>query len=84
VTDLTIARQRFGTHIPDITQSTVEGPPLLGSNSLGTFRSNGHNTVIHGLFEVVVSLRFAASYKREFNREFRAAVVREFGRCMFS
>jgi hypothetical protein len=41
---MTIARQRFGKHILEVTQSTVEGPPLLGSKSLGTFRSNGKNT----------------------------------------
>jgi hypothetical protein len=41
VTNITIARQRFGKHIPEVTQSTVEGPPSLGSKSLGTFHSNG-------------------------------------------
>jgi hypothetical protein len=43
MTNMTIARERFGKHVPDITQSTVEGPPLLDSKSLGTFRSNGKN-----------------------------------------
>jgi hypothetical protein len=43
VTHMTIARQRFGKYIPNITQSTVEGPPLLGSKSLGTCHGNGQN-----------------------------------------
>jgi hypothetical protein len=36
-----IARQLFGKHMPKVTQSAVEGPPLLGSKLLGTFHSNG-------------------------------------------
>jgi hypothetical protein len=38
---MTIAGQRLGKHIREVTQSTVEGPALLGSKSLGTFLSNG-------------------------------------------
>jgi hypothetical protein len=38
-----IARQRFRKYIPEVTQSTVEGSPLLGSKLLGTFLSNGQN-----------------------------------------
>jgi hypothetical protein len=72
MTILTIARQRFCKRISEVTQSTL-GPPLLGSRSLGTFRSNGkninNNRVIHELFEVAVSRRFAPSYKREGIRE---------------
>jgi hypothetical protein len=34
---MTIARQRLGKHVPEITLSTIEGYPLLGSGSLGTF-----------------------------------------------
>jgi hypothetical protein len=37
VTLMTIARQRFGKQISEVTLSTVEGQPLLGSKSLGTF-----------------------------------------------
>jgi hypothetical protein len=67
----TIARQRFGKHISEVTQSMMEGPPLLGSKLLGTFRSNGRNRLITDeLFEVVVSLLFAPSYRREFIRKF--------------
>jgi hypothetical protein len=55
------ARQRFGKHIPEVTQSTV-GPPLLVSRSLGTFRSNGQNTnnnrVIQVMLENVIYIRF--------------------------
>jgi hypothetical protein len=41
---MTIARQRFGKHILEVTQSTV-GPPLLGSKSLNTdSRDNGRIT----------------------------------------
>jgi hypothetical protein len=36
VTHMTIARQRIGKHISEVTLSTVEGYPLLGSKSLGT------------------------------------------------
>jgi hypothetical protein len=72
VTNMTVVRQRFGKHISQVTQSTV-GPPLLGSRSLGTFRSNGQNTnndrVIHELLEVVVSRRLVPSYKRKFISE---------------
>jgi hypothetical protein len=49
------------------------GPPLLGSMSLGTFRSNGQNAntkrEIQEMFEVVISHRLASSYEREFIRE---------------
>jgi hypothetical protein len=41
---MTITRQRFGKHISEVRQSTVEGPPLPGSKSLGMFLSNGKNT----------------------------------------
>jgi hypothetical protein len=34
---MTIARQRFGKHISEVTLSTVEEHPLLGSKSVGTF-----------------------------------------------
>jgi hypothetical protein len=44
MTNMTIARQRFGKHVPKVRLSTVEGPPLLGSKSLGTFHGNGKNT----------------------------------------
>jgi hypothetical protein len=43
VTYMTIARQKFGKHVPKVTQSTVERPPLLGNKQVGTFRSNGWN-----------------------------------------
>jgi hypothetical protein len=68
---MTTAKQRFGKHIPEVTQSTMEGPPLLGSKSLGTFHINGkirNNRVIQELLEAVVSFRFAPSYKRQFIR----------------
>jgi hypothetical protein len=35
VTNMTTARQRFGKHIPEVTQLTV-GPPLLGSKPPNT------------------------------------------------
>jgi hypothetical protein len=35
--ETSIARQRFGKHISEVTLSTVEGQPLLGSKLLGTF-----------------------------------------------
>jgi hypothetical protein len=44
VTNVTITRQPFGKHIPEARQSTVGGPPLLGTKSLGTSLSNGRNT----------------------------------------
>jgi hypothetical protein len=44
VTNMTIARQRFGKYVLKVTQSAVKGPPLLGSKSLGTFNRNGQNT----------------------------------------
>jgi hypothetical protein len=37
VTNMTIARQRIGKHIPEMTLSIVEGPPLLASKSQHTF-----------------------------------------------
>jgi hypothetical protein len=37
---MSIARQRFGKGVLEITQSTVEGLLLLGSKSLGTFYTN--------------------------------------------
>jgi hypothetical protein len=43
VTNKTIARQRFGKHIPEVTQSTVEETPLLGSKSLSAFHRNGQD-----------------------------------------
>jgi hypothetical protein len=59
---MTVVRQRIGKPIPEVTLSTV-GSPLLGSRSVGTFRSNGQNTNnsrgIHELFEVVVFILFA-------------------------
>jgi hypothetical protein len=62
VTNTTVARQRFGKHITEVTQSTV-GPPLLGSRSLGIFRSNRQNTnnsrVIHELLDMVICNLFA-------------------------
>jgi hypothetical protein len=67
----------FGRHIPEVTQSTVESPPLLGNKTLGTYCSNGQNTVLHQLLEVVASLRFAPSYKRDFFREFMDSFVRD-------
>jgi hypothetical protein len=39
--NMTIARQWFGKHVPEVTQSALEEPSLLGSKSLGTFHSNG-------------------------------------------
>jgi hypothetical protein len=39
---MTIAGQRFGKYVFEVTQSTLEGPPLLGSQSLGTFHSNNN------------------------------------------
>jgi hypothetical protein len=44
VTNMTIARQRLCKLITEVTQSTVEGSPFLGSKSLGMFRSNCQNT----------------------------------------
>jgi hypothetical protein len=41
---MTIARQQFGKHLPEVRQSTVEGLPMLSSKSLDTFRNNGQNT----------------------------------------
>jgi hypothetical protein len=77
VTNMAIARQRFGKQIPEVTQSTVARPPLLGTKSLGTFRSNGQNTDNNNeLFEVVFSLRSAPSYKREFIRESSSSMWR--------
>jgi hypothetical protein len=40
---MTVARQLFVKHIHEVSQSTV-GTLLLGSKSLGTFRSNGQIT----------------------------------------
>jgi hypothetical protein len=40
VTNVSVAKQRFGKHILEGKQSTV-GPPLLSSRLLCTFRSNG-------------------------------------------
>jgi hypothetical protein len=37
VTHMTIARQRLGKRIPELTLSIIVGRPLLGSESLGTF-----------------------------------------------
>jgi hypothetical protein len=37
VTNITIARQRFGKYFPKFTQSTVGGSPLLDSKSLSMF-----------------------------------------------
>jgi hypothetical protein len=37
MTHMTIARQRFGKQVPEVTLSTVEGHPLLGNRSLDTF-----------------------------------------------
>jgi hypothetical protein len=34
---MTIARQRFGKHVPEVTLSRVEGYLLLGNGSLDTF-----------------------------------------------
>jgi hypothetical protein len=34
---MTIARQRLGKRVPEVTLSTMEGCPLLGSEPLGTF-----------------------------------------------
>jgi hypothetical protein len=34
---MTIARQRFGENFPEVTLSTMEGRPLLGSGSLSMF-----------------------------------------------
>jgi hypothetical protein len=56
---MTIARQLFGKHIPEVTLSTVEEPPLLGSKSLGTFHNNG-KTVTEELFEMVIYILFAS------------------------
>jgi hypothetical protein len=39
--NMTIATQRFGKHVPEVTQLTAEGLLLLGSKSPGTFHSNG-------------------------------------------
>jgi hypothetical protein len=44
VMNITIARQRFGKNITEAMQSTVEGPPLLSSKSLGMFHNNRQNT----------------------------------------
>jgi hypothetical protein len=71
-----------------VTQSTV-GLSLLGSRSLGTFRSKGQNTnynrVIHEQFKVVIYIRFAwklVQFKRvqlsAFARELNDSVGREF------
>jgi hypothetical protein len=49
LTNMTVARQRFGKHFSEITQSTV-GSPLLGSRSLGTFHSNGKTQIITNEF----------------------------------
>jgi hypothetical protein len=85
---MTNVRQLFGKHVPEVTQSIAEEPSSLGSRSLGTFRSNGqntnNNTVIHELFEVMVSRQFAPSYKREFIREFMVeSFVRVFNHSAF-
>jgi hypothetical protein len=37
VTHITIARQRLGKHVPEVTLSTMEENMLLGSGSLGMF-----------------------------------------------
>jgi hypothetical protein len=34
---MTIARQRLGKYVPEVTLSTVEGRPLLGNGSLDAF-----------------------------------------------
>jgi hypothetical protein len=74
MTNMTIARQRFDKHVPEATQSTVEGPPLLGSKSLSTYppqravatklthvswqQINAEYNT-EQLFEIVISIRFA-------------------------
>jgi hypothetical protein len=55
LTNMTTARQRFGKHILEVTQSTV-GPPLLGSNSPNTYsRGNRRMTTVR----VVTHIRVA-------------------------
>jgi hypothetical protein len=62
MTNMTVARQRLGKHMSEVTKSTL-GPPLLGSTSLVTFRSNGqktnNNRVIHEPLKMVISIQFA-------------------------
>jgi hypothetical protein len=65
--NMTIAKQRFGKHIPEVAQSTVEGPPLLNSKSLGTFRGNRQNTDNNRRTVRGVGL---SSVRPEFIREF--------------
>jgi hypothetical protein len=45
VMNMIVAKQRFDKHITEVKQSKM-GPPLLGSRSLGTFRSNGKTQII--------------------------------------
>jgi hypothetical protein len=40
VMNMAIGSQQFGKDIHEVTYLTVEGPPLLGSKSLGMFHSN--------------------------------------------
>jgi hypothetical protein len=44
VTHMTIVRQRLGTHVPEVTLSTVEGRALLGNGSVDTFLQEQINT----------------------------------------
>jgi hypothetical protein len=59
---MTVVRQRFCKHIPEVTQSTM-GPPLPGSRSLGArfvaMDKTKKNRVIHELLEMVIYIRFA-------------------------
>jgi hypothetical protein len=65
VTHMTIARQRFGKHIPEVTQSTDEGLTLLGSKLVGTFLATDEIQIITDVqIEVVVPLRFAPSCEK--------------------
>jgi hypothetical protein len=58
---MTVARQRFGKHIPEFIQLTV-GSLLLRSRSVGArfvATDKNNNRVIHKLLEMVIYIRFA-------------------------
>jgi hypothetical protein len=52
---MTIAGQRLGEHIPEVTLSAVEGHLLPGNGSLHTFPQHAIKVE---LIQVVISIRF--------------------------
>jgi hypothetical protein len=57
--NMTIARQRFSKHVPEVMQSTVEGTPLLGSKLLGMYLPQRTAATINAdeLLEMVIYIQ---------------------------